>query len=278
MLVNSWTNIDIVGKCKFPDEPRQTISKLRSNKSSKRCDSWSSYLIVIHFTNDNFQSATRYAIKLQYSSSVETGVDTETEKRVTKPRKRTKRVIFSLSPIPNKKCYPTLPCSTDDSDGDVMPNYDTSNLPPLFLTKEISSAIAGRDKFSTPNCSRADYLDLHNSQQRNEGVESVTSAEDCIFASETGQNNNNTGIETDALERFSERFFTEFRKFEVSVLKEIHAVKSDVEILRSIASRKSSGNLVECPITLPIRSETEMKIAEKLAQKGFRVKLVKFNH
>ncbi|CAG7670685.1 unnamed protein product, partial [Allacma fusca] len=83
--------------------PRQKISKLRSNKSSKRCDSWPSYLILIHFTSDNFQSATRYAIKLQYSSSVETGVDTEIEKRVTKPRKRTKRVIFSPSPIPNKK-------------------------------------------------------------------------------------------------------------------------------------------------------------------------------
>ncbi|CAG7831906.1 unnamed protein product, partial [Allacma fusca] len=63
-----------------------------------------------------------------------------------------------------------------------MPNYDTSNLPPLFSTKEISSAIAGLDKFSTPNCSRTEYLDLHNSQQRNEGVESVTSAEDFIFS------------------------------------------------------------------------------------------------
>ncbi|CAG7824780.1 unnamed protein product, partial [Allacma fusca] len=63
---------------------------------------------------------------------------------------------------------------------------------------------------------------------------------------ETGQDNNNNVIETDALERFSERFFMEFRKFEWSV-------------------------------RLPIRSETELKIAEeKLAQKGFRDKLTKW--
>ncbi|CAG7729305.1 unnamed protein product [Allacma fusca] len=130
-------------KCKFPDEPRQKISKLRSNKNSKRCDSWSSYVILVHFNS-----------------------------------------------------------------------------------------------------------------------------EPAIVLPQTRQYNNNTAIETDALETFSEMFFTEFRKFEVSVLNEIHRVKADVEILRSIATRKSPGKLLECPTTLPNQSEVELKIdEEKLVEK-----------
>ncbi|CAG7642943.1 unnamed protein product, partial [Allacma fusca] len=59
-------------------------------------------------------------------------------------------------------------------------------------------------------------------------------------------------------EDFTQTFLAEFRRFEKTILSEIHDIKADVEILRANISKQTSRREV-CPIEIPIENKLSLQ-------------------
>ncbi|CAG7728252.1 unnamed protein product, partial [Allacma fusca] len=74
-----------------------------------------------------------------------------------------------------------------------------------------------------------------------------------------------------------DQYFREFRRFEATILGELHSIKTDVEIIRAETLQKGRSNTINCPITIPCTTENELKcIEEQLKGSNCREKLIQW--
>ncbi|CAG7833303.1 unnamed protein product, partial [Allacma fusca] len=97
--------------------------------------SWPSYEISVKYTSDDFLQARQASIKLQYSSTVETGTDNDAADHIVKLRKNRKRRIIYSPPIktPKSRRVTRVTISSEsESEAIGVDEYSCTALVPLF--------------------------------------------------------------------------------------------------------------------------------------------------
>ncbi|CAG7723802.1 unnamed protein product, partial [Allacma fusca] len=151
-------------------------------------------------------------------------------------------------------------------------------VPPSAKCPSVQSILFESDADESVHSLKITSIGIEKTKQRSESFSSQSFNTPSQILLERGNLDNfhgDDGSSPKPTHKILESFVQEFRRFEKSVLGELHDIKADVELLRANLTRSSSGR-ESCPICIPIQNQNQVMLVaaeEKLKDKLVQTKL-----